>query len=372
MRLGVAAALVDGREVAGDVEIREGRVAEVGLEPAGAAGLAVPGFVDLQVNGFAGVDLLTATPERYADLGAGLAAAGVTAFAPTFITAAPDALRRALAAVGPGRDACPVRVLDAHLEGPFLSPAWPGAHPPEHLREPDPALAQELLAAGPVGAVTLAPELPGGLELLEALVARGVGVRIGHTDADAATAHAAFDRGAGAITHIHNGHRRFAARDPGPAGAALARDDVIVTAIVDGVHLAPETVAVVRRAAGARLCLVSDAIAAAGMGDGSFALGGLEVEVSEGRSQRPGGTLAGSVGALDASVRRLVAGGAPLAAAVHAAARAPALLAGRPELGRLAPGAVADVAVLDAELRVVRTLVAGVEVWAGQAPVSRR
>ena len=187
---------------------------------------------------------------------------------------------------------------------------------------------------------------------------------IGHTDADAATAHAAFDRGASAITHIHNAHRPFAARDPGPAGAALARDDVAVTAIVDGVHLAPETVAVVRRAAGRRLCLVSDAIAAAGLGDGHFRLGDQEIEVRDGRSTLADGTLAGSVGALDEAVRLLVESGAPLADAIHAASRIPALLAGRPELGTLEPGAPADVTVLDDHLRVTRTLVGGVERFA--------
>jgi N-acetylglucosamine-6-phosphate deacetylase len=362
VRLGVAAALVDGVEVAGDVELAEGRVAAVGVSPPGAAGLAVPGFVDVQVNGFGGVDFLSAAPTDYATAGDALAGSGVTAIQPTLITSPAAALVAAIEVATAA--ACPVRLLGVHLEGPFLSPEWPGAHPVEHLRDPDPALMDELLGAGPVAAVTLAPELPGALGLVEAVGARGVNVRIGHTDADAATAHAAFDRGAAAITHIHNAHRRLAARDPGPAGAALARDDVAVTAIVDGVHLADETVEVVRRAAGARLCLVSDAIAAAGVGDGSYRLGEVEVEVRDGRATKADGTLAGSVGSLDAAVRRLVATGATLAEAVHAASRAPALLAGRPDLGTLAPGAPADATVLDAELRVTRTLVGGEERFA--------
>jgi N-acetylglucosamine-6-phosphate deacetylase len=361
MRLGVRAALVDGAEVAGDVDVEDGRIAAVGLSPAGSAGLAVPGFVDLQVNGFGGVDFLTAAREDYAVAGEALAAAGVTAYQPTLISAAPDALRAALATAAAAAERSPIRVLGVHLEGPFLSPSWPGTHPPEHLRDPDPELVEELLAAAPVAAVTLAPELSGGLELVESLAARGVNVRIGHTDADASTANAAFDRGATAITHIHNAHRRFAPRDPGPAGAALARSDVTVTAIVDGVHLAAETVETVRRAAGERLCLVSDAISAAGLGDGSYNLGQVEIEVRAGRSTRADGTLAGSVGPLDASVRRLVARGAPLADAIHAAARAPALLARRPDLGTLARGAPADVVVLDDALAVTRTLVGGVE-----------
>ena len=365
MRLGVRAALVGGAEVPGDVEVEDGRIAAVGLTPAGAAGLAVPGFVDLQVNGFAGIDLLTADPSDYGTAGSALAAAGVTAFQPTLTSAPAEMLRAALEHGAAAADSCPIRVLGFHLEGPFLSARRRGAHPPEYLCEPDPRLAEELMAAGPVAAVTLAPELPAALELVERLVARGVAVRVGHTDADAATAHAAFDRGASALTHIFNAHRPFGARDPGPAGAALARDDITVTAIADGVHLAPETLALVRRAAGPRLCLVSDAIAAAGLGDGRFRLGEQEIEVREGRSTLTDGTLAGSVGALDEAVRLLVGNGARLADAVHAASRMPALLAGRPELGMLEPGAPADITVLDEDLRVTRTFVGGVEVFAG-------
>ena len=365
MRLGVRAALAGGAELAGDVDVEDGRVAAIGLSPAAAGGLAVPGFVDLQVNGYAGVDFLTAEPAGYAAAGAALAAAGVTAFQPTVISAPPATLRLALERAAAAADACPIRLLGFHLEGPFLSPGRRGAHPPEYLREPDPRLAEELMAAGPVAAVTLAPELPAALELIERLVGRGVAVRIGHTDADAATAHAAFDRGASAITHVFNAHRPFSARDPGPAGAALTRDEVTVTAIADGVHLAPETLALVRRAAGPRLCLVSDAIAAAGLGDGRSTLGEQEIEVREGRSTLADGTLAGSVGALDQAVRLLVGNGATLADAVHAASRRPALLAGHPELGMLETGAPADIAVLDDDLRVTRTLVGGVEIFRG-------
>jgi N-acetylglucosamine-6-phosphate deacetylase len=355
VRLGVRAALVGGAEVAGDVEVEDGRIAAVGLSPAGADGLAVPGFVDLQVNGFTGVDFLTAERDGYASAGTALAEAGVTAFQPTLVSAPPERIQAALAQAAAAPD-LPARLLGAHLEGPFLSPRRRGAHAEEHLRRPDRGLAAELIASGPVAAMTMAPELPGALELIEWLVDNRVQVRIGHTDADAPTAHAAFDRGAAAITHIHNAHRPFAARDPGPAGAALAREDVTVTAIIDGVHLAPETITVVRRAAGRRLCAVSDAIAAAGLGDGRFRLGDQEVAVREGRSALPDGTLAGSVGALDRSLRLLVETGATLAEGVHATSRAPALLAGRPELGTLERGAPADVAVIDDELRVTRTL----------------
>jgi N-acetylglucosamine-6-phosphate deacetylase len=359
MRLGVASALVGGQIVPGDVSAADGRIDAVGLSPAGASGLAVPGFVDVQVNGFAGVDFLAASPSDYVAVAEALAATGVTAYLPTFITAPAAAYREALAALAgaPG-------VIGAHLEGPFLSPDWPGAHPPEHLRAPDLALVDELRAIGPITTMTVAPELPGGLELVSALVERGIVVHIGHTDADAATAHAAFDRGARALTHIHNAHRRFKPRDPGPAGVALTRPDVTVTAIVDGVHLAPETAGSAWLAARDRFCLITDAIAAAGRGDGTFRVGEREIHVADGASRLPDGTLAGSVVTMDRAVRELVALGASVPEAIAAATTAPARLLARDDLDVLAPGGPADVAVLDDNLHVVRTLVAGAELYA--------
>jgi N-acetylglucosamine-6-phosphate deacetylase len=362
VRLGVASALVGGAVVEGDVAVEGGRVEAVGLS-GGGAGLAVPGFVDVQVNGFAGVDFLPASTDDYLRAGEAMAATGVTAYLPTLITAPPDAYREGLATLAALPDSGP-RMLGAHLEGPFLSPSWPGAHPPHHLRAPDVALVDELREIGPIATMTVAPELDGGLELVEALNARGIVVHIGHTDADAARAHAAFNRGARALTHIHNAHRRFASRDPGPAGVALVRPDVTVTAIIDGVHLAPETAGSAWLAARDRLCLMTDAIAAAGMGDGTFEIGELVVHVVDGVCRLENGTLAGSTVTMDRCVRELVALGATPAEAVHAATVAPARLLGRSDLGRLEPGSAADIAVLDDELCVVRTLVGGVEVYA--------
>jgi N-acetylglucosamine-6-phosphate deacetylase len=362
VRLGVAAALVDGVVVAGDVAVADGVVEAVGLAGAGA-GLAVPGFIDVQVNGFAGVDFLPASTGDYARAAEAMAATGVTGYLPTLITAPPDAYREGLATLAALPAGGP-RMLGAHLEGPFLSPDWPGAHPAHHLLPPDLALVDELRAIGPITTMTVAPELPGGLDFVAALAERGIVVHIGHTDTDAATAHAAFDRGARALTHIHNAHRRFKSRDPGPAGVALVRPDVTVTAIVDGVHLAPETAAVAWLAARERLCLMSDAIAAAGMGDGVFHIGELEVHVTDGACRLPNGTLAGSTATMDRSVRELVALGASTADAAWAASGAPARLLGRADLGRLATGLPADIAVLDDALYVTRTLVGGTEVFA--------
>jgi N-acetylglucosamine-6-phosphate deacetylase len=360
VRLGVACALVAGQIVPGDVSVADGRIEAIGLSPAGAAGLAVPGFIDVQVNGFAGIDFLAASAEEYLRAGEAMAATGVTGYLPTLITAPADAYRERLATLAALPDGGP-RMLGAHLEGPFLSPDWPGAHPPQHLREPDLELVDELRAIGPITTMTVAPERPGGLELVTGLVERGILVHVGHTDADAATAHAAFAAGARALTHIHNAHRRFKPRDPGPSAVALVRPDVTVTAIVDGVHLAPETAFSAWLAARERFCLITDAIAAAGAGEGTFHIGELVVHVADGACRLDNGTLAGSVLTMDRAVRELVALGAPVADAIAAATLAPARLLGRDDLGRLEPGLPADVAVLDDDLQVVRTLVGGVQ-----------
>ncbi|HXF56723.1 MAG TPA: N-acetylglucosamine-6-phosphate deacetylase [Actinomycetota bacterium] len=364
-RLGVARALVGTTLLPGDVAVdAEGAVLEVGVRPPGRGGVAVPGFVDLQVNGFAGVDFLAADAAGYREAGRALAATGVVAFLPTFVSSPVGAYEAALREVAGAGETGGARALGVHLEGPFLSPRWHGAHNPEHLRDPDPALLERLLELGPVRLVTLAPELPGGLELVRALVRRGVVVALGHTDADAPAAHAAFNAGARALTHVHNAHRRWAARDPGVAGAALARGDVTVTAIVDGVHLAPETVVQVARCAGERLALVTDAIQAAGLGPGTYALGDRTVEVRGGEARLPDGTLAGSVIAMDRAVRNLVELGVRLEEAVRAASWAPARLLGRADLGVLAPGRPAHLTVLGPDLEVRRTLVGGVEAFA--------
>jgi N-acetylglucosamine-6-phosphate deacetylase len=366
MRLGVGSALVGGELVEGDVTIGDGEVAEVGVRPAGPGGTAVPGFVDLHINGVAGVDFLTTDVEGYRRAATALASTGVVAFQPTFVSSRVDAYADPLAVaaeVAADHADLPL-VTGVHLEGPFLSPLWPGAHDPVHLRAPDPALAARLVNAGPVRTITLAPELPGGLDLVERLVRAGLVVSCGHSDADAPAAHAAFDRGARAITHIHNAHRRWKPRDPGLGGVALVHPDVTVQAIVDGVHLAAESAHAVFLAAGRRFCLVTDAIEAAMRDARESELGGRRVQIRDGAVRLPDGTLAGSVLTMDEAVRNLVASGASLADAVHAASAAPARLLGRDDLGALQPGAPAHLTVLDEELRVVRTLVGGVEAFA--------
>jgi N-acetylglucosamine-6-phosphate deacetylase len=368
VRLGVRAALVDGELVDGDVRIEDGVVDGVGLRPAASGGVAVPGFVDIHINGVGGVDFLTTDVAGLRRAARALASTGVVAFQPTLVSSRADAYREPLevAAEMVAQDSRLPRVTGVHLEGPFLSPHWPGAHDPAHLRPPDPALAARLCALGPVATMTVAPELPGGLDLVERLVAAGVVVSCGHSDADAAQAHAAFDAGARAVTHIHNAHRRWRPRDPGLGGVAVVRPDVTVQAIVDGVHLAPEAAYGVFLAARERFCLVTDAIEAALLEPGRYGLAGRSVHVRDGAVRLPDGTLAGSVLTMDEAVRNLVLSGAALADAVRAATETPARLIGRPDLGVLRDGVPAHLTVLDDELRVTRTLVSGAEAFAAR------
>ena len=360
MRLGVEAAIVEGDLVRGDVEIASGRIVSVGLAPTRGGGIAAPGFVDLQVNGYGGVDFAGADAAAYQLAGDALLEGGVTAYQPTLITAPEDALVAALREVPTGEQAGP-RILGIHLEGPFLAPNRLGAHPAAARRDPDRELLERLLAAGPVAHVTLAPELPGALDLVDLLHQRGVIVSCGHTDATAAEAHAAFDRGVGTVTHLFNAMRPLGHRDPGVAAAALVRDDVLVQVILDGHHLAPETARLVWRAAAGRVALVTDAIAAAGTGARTSSLSGVDVEIRDGAARRADGVLAGSVVTMIDSVRYLHALGASFVDAVAAATAVPARIARRPELGVLRRGGEADVVVLDDRLEIRTVLRAGLE-----------
>lgn len=366
MLLGAKAALVDGVLVDGDVRIEDGLVAAVGVQPAGSDGIALPGFVDAHINGIAGVDFLGADPDGYARAGDALASTGVVAYQPTFVSSALDAYPEALARLTEAArsDAGGPLIIGAHLEGPFLSPSWPGAHDPAHLMAPDAGIADRLISGGPVTTMTVAPELPGGLELVGMLAGRGVVVSCGHSDADALQAHAAFDAGARAMTHVHNAHRRWKPRDPGIGGVALVRPDVTVQAIVDGVHLAPESAYAAFLAAADRFCLVTDAIEAALLDAGDSELGGRPVTISDGAVRLPDGTLAGSVLTMDGAMRNLISYGASMLQASHAASTAPAQLLGRDDLGVLRPGGPAHIAVVDDDLEVVRTVVAGNEAFA--------
>jgi N-acetylglucosamine-6-phosphate deacetylase len=357
MRLGVEAALVDGRFERGDVEVEDGLIVRYGLGGATGRGLAVPGFVDLQVNGFGGVDFLDADADGYRRAGEALLETGVTAYLPTLITSPEDQILSALQEIPTDSDY--PRILGAHLEGPFLSPQRLGTHVEAARRDPDRALLDRLLDGGPVTLMTLAPELPGADVLIARLLERGVSVSLGHSDATAEQANAAFDLGVRMVTHLFNAMRPFLHRDPGIAGAALARDDVVVQVILDGVHLADETVKVIWRAAPGRVSLVTDSTTGAGASDGAYSFGSLDVQVHEGTVRGPDGVLAGSVLTMIEAVQNLHALGVPLAEAVAAATAVPAQALGRRGLGRLGAGLPADIVILDDNVEIERVLVAG-------------
>jgi N-acetylglucosamine-6-phosphate deacetylase len=361
MRLGVAAALVDGVHRPGDVEVDdEGRVSAIGV-PGPGTGLAVPGLVDLQVNGFAGVDFLTAAIDGYARAGAALARSGVLAYQPTLITSEPEQTLAALATAAKARATTgAARILGVHLEGPFLSPQRPGTHPVRLLRVADIALARQLLAAGPITQLTLAPELPGALDVIADCVRAGVLVSCGHTNATAVEAHAAFDRGARMVTHMFDAMRPFTHRDPGIVGAALTRDDIALGLIADPSHLAADTIRLAFRAAPGRVVLVTDALAASGCPDGHYRLGQVEFDVTGGVARRADGTLVGSTHTLMDAIRHACASGVPVDAALNAATRTPAALFASHGIARLRPGDRADIVILDDTLTIRTVLYGGV------------
>ena len=329
-----------------------------------ASGLtAVPGFIELQVNGVAGHDF-TSEPGTMWTVGADLARYGVTSFLPTIVTAPPGVADAALQTFADGdapRGAVP---LGVHLEGPFLSPVRAGAHDSTHLREPDLDTIDAWVATGAARIVTLAPELPGADAAIERLVAAGVVVAIGHTDADASTTSAAIDAGARFATHLFNAMPPMLHRAPGAAGALLADDRVTVGIILDGHHLDPTVARLIARAALGRIALVSDAIAGLGLPDGRHRLGDADAVVSHGSARRDDGTLAGSVVGLDACVRALAELTGSVRTAIEAVTSTPARLLGLDDgRGRIAVGGRADLVLLDDELRVRRTLVAGETAW---------
>ena len=287
------------------------------------------------MNGYGGVDFLSASSEDYRRAGEALLLAGVTAYQPTFITSAEETTIEALRAIP---TAHPARASSAHTsKGRSSRPTARARIPLVHLRAPDVALLDRLLDAGVVTQMTLAPELPGADVLVERLRERGVAVSAGHTNATAAEANHAFDLGVGGVTHVFNAMRPFRSRDPGIAGAALTRASVVIAMVVDGHHLADETVRLIWACAAGRVALVTDAMAAAGNGgksSGTFQLGDVEVAVEDGAApMREDGTLAGTVLTMIDAVRNLHALGVPFEQAVGAATEVPARFLARGDVG---------------------------------------
>ena len=362
----------------GVVEIEDGRVVRVRAGSPHRAdvvvrsGILAPGLIDLQINGAAGVDFLSCDSE--AQFGRALrylASTGVTGFLPTLISAQSDHLREAMmrwrrfATLGGGP-----RILGVHLEGPYLNPAFCGAHNPRHLRAADPTECAALLSVAPglVRIVTLAPELRGALQVMRVARDRGCVVSVGHTNATGDEARLAFAAGASMVSHLFNAMRPIHHREPGVIIAALEDPEVTVSLIADLVHVHASLVRLTVAVKGwRRVALVTDALAAAGTKQRITRLGGRKVRVTD-APRLSDGTLAGSVLSLDQAVRNAVAIGVPLRAAVLMASAVPAAALGRRDLGQIAPGAWADFAIFDRALRPVATYVAGEQVYARARP----
>jgi N-acetylglucosamine-6-phosphate deacetylase len=324
-------------------------------------GYIVPGLIDLHTHGAVG--------HSYDDGAAAIAAAaaahrrhGTTSTLVSLVTGSPErmlqSIEGAVAAI-----ADDPRIRGIHLEGPFLADSRRGAHDPAKLLAPDTALFDRFLAAGEgrIRMITAAPEQPGGMDLVRAVVSSGVHFAVGHTDADYAQAAAAFAAGADIVTHAFNAMRPLHHRDPGVIAAA--RDaGAVLEAINDGVHLHDATVRLLHSVAPDRLALITDAMAAAGAPDGRYLLGTLDVDVAGGVARlADGGSIAGSTLTMDTALRRAVTEvGLDVVDAVNAAARVPARFLGLDrEIGAVQPGLVADLLLLDDSWRIRAMLLAG-------------
>jgi N-acetylglucosamine-6-phosphate deacetylase len=358
--------VLDAAVVVGRLTIEDDRIASVELEPDAVVGSSdlpylAPGFVDVHVHGWGGHDAM-GPREDLDGMARALLRHGVTSFLPTgFTTPFPvlHAFADRVRAWIPSAPADGADPLGFNLEGPFIAPARKGAHNPAYLATPADVPWSEIepLLDG-LRLTTVAPEIPGGLELIARLRARGIRISIGHSAADLATALAGYDAGGTTTTHLFNAMSGVDHHAPGVAVAALGRDDVYVELIADGEHVDRSLWPIITRTKPAdRLLLVSDATPMAGMGDGRRTLGGLEIEIHGLRvTLVDGGALAGSVIALDIAVRNLVASGVGLPAAVAAASRNPLAMLGITDRGRIAVGQRADLVELDDELAVRRVM----------------
>lgn len=333
---------------------------------------AIPGFVDVHIHGAGGHDVMEGSGEALAAVTQTVVQHGTTGIIATTATASPEETVRSVAGIsryiglqhqtnGPRAE-----VLGIHFEGPFLSPARRGVHPPECLRLPSAELLERFLeaASGNARIMTLAPELMGAMPCIRAAREAGMVVALGHTDATYEQARVAIASGVRHAAHVYNAMRPFSHRDSGVVGAVLTAPEVTAELIADGVHVDEAAMKLLLQAKGAGgVILVSDGTSATCMPDGKYRLGQLEVTVSRGVCRNAEGKLAGSTLTLDRGLRNIVNLGAPLADAVRMLTLNPASLLGMEfKKGVLRAGADADIVLLDEGLQVAGVWARGVAV----------
>jgi N-acetylglucosamine-6-phosphate deacetylase len=330
--------------------------------------ILAPGFIDIHIHGGAGRDAMEADESALAQIERQLAQHGVTAYLPTTVTASQEKILKALGGLGKligaaNKNQGRAAPLGIHLEGPFISHEKRGVHPSQDLLPPSPQALERFwqASAGTIRMITIAPELPGAVETIRYARNLGVHSSIGHSNATYQEAQSGIAAGADHATHTFNAMRPLDHRDPGILGAVLENHELTADIIADGIHVHPSVLSLFLRAKGAdRAVLITDAISATDMPDGIYSLGGLEVQVSNGRCEYQG-KLAGSVLTLDRAIRNVMTFvGWKLQQAVRLATLNPALRLGiTDQRGLLAPGRRADLVVLTPEGQVAHTIIGG-------------
>jgi N-acetylglucosamine-6-phosphate deacetylase len=359
--------LPDGSIVAGRIRF-DATIASIEQSDA-SSDYILPGFIDLQVNGSHGIDVMAASADGIIEISQKLAREGTTAWLPTAVTSPIDHIEKVHRAIGAAiarqrRDDCAgARILGMHLEGPFISPMRLGAHPKLNL-EPRGEALERVMALEHLKLVTLAPELPGADGAIRRLTSRGVVVSIGHTNATFEEASAGIAAGARMFTHLFNAMRPLHHRDPGVIVAALTNEVAMPAVIPDGVHVAPEILRLIYMVRTARrMILTTDKVSLAGTAlDSSLTVGRERARVANGAARLPDGTLAGAViSVLDGARVMVEKAGAGVGEVATMAATNPAALLGHADRGRLQPGAVSDIIVLSDALELKAVFLAGHE-----------
>ncbi|HEY6215916.1 MAG TPA: N-acetylglucosamine-6-phosphate deacetylase [Pyrinomonadaceae bacterium] len=355
------------REVpGGSVFIREGRIVSFEAEAADeeidlAGATLLPGFIDFHIHGAAGIDVMDATAAQLLEVSEYLASQGVTSWVPTFVPASDENYASAITAISDAINGPGARVLGVHYEGPFVNLAQCGALHTEYFKTYSRAEDLDSLPLPSTGVrmITLAPEVTGGIELVRELKARGWVISIGHTRADVKVLDAACDAGAHHMTHFMNAMAPLHHRSPGPIAWGLSRDDVTFDCIADGIHLDPFMLRLLLKVKGAeRVSLISDAIAAAGKGDGDYQIWGETIFVKNGRTANASGNIAGSVISMLDAVRMMNSLGVSYIDLARMASSNPARLLGIDrECGSIEPGKRADLVALDNDKNPVLTVI---------------